>query len=191
MNTHKRIHPDTEIIDLYWARDEEAIAATDRKYGGYLYTVAYNILHDPQDCEECRNDTYLQTWNTIPPNRPTKLQAYLTKIIRGISIDRYRERTRQKRIPSEMTVSLDDLAETLASDTADERKSAELARCISEYLASLSKRRRLIFVCRYYCADPPDRIAAMLGVTASAVYKELGKIKAGLRAHLEKEGFYL
>ncbi len=189
MDKQKHICPDDEIVDLYWARDEDAIAATDRKYGGYLYTIAYNILHDPQDCEECRNDTYLQTWNTIPPNKPTKLQAYLTKIIRAISIDRYRERTRQKRIPSEMTVSLEDLAETLASDTAGEQEAAELARCMSDYLVALSKRRRLIFVCRYYCADPPDHIAAMLGITTSAVYKELKKIKDGLQAHLGKEGF--
>ena len=191
MDRKKRIRPDAEIIDLYWARNEEAIAATDYKYGGYLYTVAYNILHNPQDSEECRNDTYLRTWNTIPPNKPTKLQAYLTKIIRAISIDRYREQTRQKRIPYEMTVSLEDLAETLPSDRAGEQSSHELARCLSEYLASLSKRRRFIFVCRYYCVDPPDRIAAMLGITPSAVYKELKKIKDGLRVYLEKEGFRL
>ena len=191
MDTPKRIRTDAEIVELYWARDEEAIAATDRKYGGYLYTVAYNVLHNPLDCEECRNDTYLQAWKAIPPYRPTKLQAYLTKIIRAVSIDRYREQTRQKRIPSEMTVSLEDLAETLASDTAGEQEAAELARCLSSYLASLSKRRRLILVCRYYCADPPDRIAAMLGITTSAVYKELKKIKDGLREYLEKEGFRL
>ncbi len=191
MDKQKHICPDDEIVNLYWARNEEAIAATDRKYGGYLYTVAYNILHDPQDCEECRNDTYLRTWNTVPPNRPTRLSAYLTRIIRVISIDRYRERTRQKRVPSEMTISLEDLAETLASDAEREQESAELARCISDYLASLPKRRRLIFVCRYYCADPPNSIAAMLGITSSAVYKELKKIKDGLRTHLEKEGFSL
>ena len=192
MSNQTTILPDGEIVALYFARDEEAIAATHRKYGGYLYTVAYNILHDPQDCEECRNDTYLQTWNTVPPQKPTRLQAYLTKIIRCISVDRYRERTRQKRVPSEMTVSLDELSESLASfDHERDMESEALGRCISEYVASLSRRRRLIFTCRYYCADPPERIADMLGVTVSAIYKELGKIRAGLRIHLEKEGFYL
>lgn len=191
MNNHRPHLSDGEIVALYLARDEEAIAATHRKYGGYLYTVAYNILHDRLDCEECQNDTYLQTWNTIPPNRPARLQAYLTRIIRCLSVDRYRERTRQKRVPSELTVSLDELSESLASDTAGEYEAAELGRCISAYVASLPKRRRLIFICRYYCADPPERIAAMLGVTVSAVYKELGKIRAGLRTHLEKEGFSL
>ena len=192
MSNQTTILPDGEIVALYFARDEEAIAATHRKYGGYLYTVAYNILHDPPDCEECQNDTYLRAWNTIPPQKPTRLQAYLTKIMRCISVDRYRERTRKKRVPSEMTVSLDELSESLASfDHERDMESEALGRCISEYVASLSRRRRLIFTCRYYCADPPERIADMLGVTVSAIYKELGKIRAGLRIHLEKEGFYL
>ena len=188
--THSLL-PDGEIVALYFDRDEEAIAATDRKYGGYLYTVAYNILHDPQDCEECRNDTYLKAWNTIPPKRPSRLQAYLTKIMRCISVDRYRERTRQKRVPSELTSSLDELSDSLASDFEREQESEALRRCMEEFLEALPRRRRLIFVCRYYCADPPERIAAMLGVTVSAVYKELGKIRNSLREHLEKEGFYL
>lgn len=189
MSAEKSIRTDDEIIALYWERNEAAISATDRKYGGYLYTIAYNILHNPQDCEECRNDTYLQTWNTIPPQRPTKFQAYLTRIIRCISIDRYRELRRLKRVPSELTVSLEELSEVLASDPHAEQENADLARCIADYVASLPQRRRLIFVCRYYCADPPDRIGAMLGVTTSAVYKELGKIRNGLRKHLEQEGF--
>ena len=191
MSNQTTILPDGEIVALYFARDEEAIAATHRKYGGYLYTVAYNILHDPPDCEECQNDTYLRAWNTIPPQKPIRLQAYLTKIMRCISVDRYRERTRQKRVPSELTVSLEELSESLASHDERETETAELGRCISNYVASLPRRRRLIFVCRYYCADPPQRIADMLGVTVSAVYKELGKIRAGLRTHLEMEGFYL
>lgn len=189
MSAEKSIRTDDEIIALYWERNEAAISATDRKYGGYLYTIAYNILHNPQDCEECRNDTYLQTWNTIPPQRPVKFQAYLTRIIRCISIDRYRELRRLKRVPSELTVSLEELSEVLASDPHAEQENADLARCIADYVASLPQRRRLIFVCRYYCADPPDRIAAMLGVTTSAIYKELGKIRNGLRKHLEQEGF--
>lgn len=189
MSAEKSIRTDDEIIALYWERNEAAISATDRKYGGYLYTIAYNILHNPQDCEECRNDTYLQTWNTIPPQRPAKFQAYLTRIIRCISIDRYRELRRLKRIPSELTVSLEELSTVLASDPHAEQENADLARCIADYVTSLPQRRRLIFVCRYYCADPPDRIAAMLGVTTSAIYKELGKIRNGLRKHLEQEGF--
>ncbi len=176
---------DEAIIALFFERNEAAIQRTHEKYGGYLYTVAFNLLRDTQDCEECRNDTYLRAWNTIPPERPTKLQAYLTKLIRAISVDRYRERTRQKRVPSELTISLEELAEALpAPENCD-----ELAECLSKFLTGLSKRSRLIFVSRYYCADPTDRIAEMLGVTPSAVYKELRKIKKALREHLEKEGY--
>ena len=91
--------------------DERAIAETDRKYRGYLHTVAWNIVKDEQDCEECLNDTYLKTWNSIPPQRPNCLKAFLTKITRTIAIDRYRRERRQKRVPSECTLSLAELNE--------------------------------------------------------------------------------
>lgn len=81
--------PDEAIIDMYWDRNERAIEETDKKYGKYLYTIAYNILHDGLDCEECVNDTYLGTWNRIPPERPNIFQVFLAKIIRNISIDSY------------------------------------------------------------------------------------------------------
>ncbi len=155
MSMQKHPLADEEIVALYWERNETAIAETDCKYGRHLYTVAYNLLRDSQDCEECRNDTYLKAWNTIPPQRPTVLQAYLTKIIRGISTDRYRERTRQKRVPSELTISPEELSEVLsAPNNAD-----SLSEALTGFLEGLTKRRRLIFVCRYYCADPPVRIA--------------------------------
>jgi hypothetical protein len=97
---------DERIIELYWNRDEAAITETDRKYRSYLHTVAWNIVKDEQDCEECLNDTYLKTWNSIPPQRPSCLKAFLTKITRSIAIDRYRRERRQKRVPSECTLSL-------------------------------------------------------------------------------------
>ncbi len=181
-------HPtDEAIIALFFARDENAIARTHEKYGAYLYTVCLNLLHDPLDCEECRNDTYLRAWNTIPPKRPVKLLAYLTTIIRGIAVDRWREKNRQKRVPSELTLSLNELTEELA--TRDDANG--LAETLSRFIQELPKRRRLIFISRYYCADPPERIASMLGVTPSAVYKELRKIKEILRKHLEEEGYVL
>ena len=185
----KKTTPPTDdtIVALYFERDEEAIRQTHDKYGGYLYTVCYNLLHDPLDCEECRNDTYLRAWNTIPPKRPERLLPYLTALLRSIAVDRWRERSRQKRVPSELTVSLDDLAEVVAApEDAD-----GLAEMLAQFLQALPKRKRLIFISRYYCADPPERIAAMLGITPSAVYKELKKIKEELRKHLEKEGYTL
>lgn len=95
---------DEQIISLYWSRNEKAIEETDFKYKKYLLTIAYNIVHDPHDCEECLNDTYLATWNAIPSSRPNLLKAFLTTLMRRIAINRYHSNLRH----SEMTVSEND-----------------------------------------------------------------------------------
>ena len=100
---------DEQIIDLYFAREERAIKETDHKYGKYLFTIAYNIVQDTLDCEECLNDTYLNTWNRIPPTRPSIFHAFLSKIMRNIAVDRYRHNKAQKRAPSEMLLTLEEL----------------------------------------------------------------------------------
>ena len=168
---------DEYIIELFWQRDQSAIDKTDRKYGRYLYTVAYNLLHDPLDCEECKNSTYLGAWNAIPPDRPNVFKAYLTKIMRRISINRFKEKTRQKRVPSELTESISEfgLDPVDRSTPEEELEAIELGRVIS----------------RYYFADPIKQIAKNFGVTESAIYKELTAIRDGLKEHLEKEGFEL
>ena len=97
---------DSAIVELYWARDESAIKYTDQKYRNYLIKCAYNILSDMQDSEECLNDTYLETWNVIPPQRPRILQAFLSTIMRNLAIDKYRYKNRQKSIPPAFTVSM-------------------------------------------------------------------------------------
>ncbi len=182
---------DEEIVALYLARDERAIAETDRKYGGYLLRLAENVLHDLRDSEECRNDVYLKLWNTIPPAHPEVLPAYLNRVMRGTAVDRYRERAR--RAPSELTASLDELADILSSPDTVEREveSAELGRAISAYLRGESKRRQYLFVARYYRAESVEAIARHLGVSPSAVYKELERLRRGLKEHLERNGFAL
>ena len=105
---------DEAIIDLYWNRDEAAIAETDRKYRGYLHTVAWNIVKDEQDCEECLNDTYLSAWNTIPPERPYLLKAFLAAIIRNQSLMVGRRQKAQKRTAMSQAVSLSELEDVLA-----------------------------------------------------------------------------
>lgn len=184
---------DEYIIELFWQRDQSAIDKTDRKYGRYLYTVAYNLLHDPFDCEECKNSTYLGAWNAIPPDRPDVFKAYLTKIMRRISINRFKEKTRQKRVPSELTESLSELGlDPVDRSTPEEELEAiELGRVISRYLRGLDDRGRCVFISRYYFADPIKQIAKNFGVTESAIYKELTAIRDGLKEHLEKEGFEL
>ena len=184
---------DEYIIELFWQRDQSAIDKTDRKYGRYLYTVAYNLLHDPLDCEECKNSTYLGAWNAIPPDRPDVFKAYLTKIMRRISINRFKEKTRQKRVPSELTESLSELGlDPVDRSTPEEELEAiELGRVISRYLRGLDDRGRCVFISRYYFADPIKQIAKNFGVTESAIYKELTAIRDGLKEHLEREGFEL
>ncbi len=182
---------DEAIVELYFARDERAIAEIERKYGAYLLRLAENILHDRSDSEECRNDVLVKLWNRIPPDRPAVFPAYLNRIMRGTAIDRYRERRSHGAPASEWTASLDELSEILASaDTVEaEVESRELGRAISRYLREQPRRRQYLFVARYFRAEPVEDIARRLGVSPSAVYKELGKLRRGLKEHLERNGF--
>ena len=184
---------DGEIIDLYWSRDERAIRETDTKYGAFLLSVAHNILRDAQDCEECLNDTYLGAWNAMPPARPLALQAFLATIMRRTAIDCYKAKKRQKRIDSELTVSLSEVEELLTdgSDPAAELDAHELGRVISEFIRALPKRRMYIFMSRYYTARPIGEIARLLGCSESTVNKEIAAIKRDLKEKLEKEGYSL
>ena len=189
----KAVLSDGEIIELYWQREEQAIKETDRKYQHFLLAVAHNILRDVQDCEECLNDTYLGAWNAIPPARPKVLQAFLATIMRRTAIDRYKAGKRQKRIDSELTVALSEVEELLTdgSDPAAELDARELGRVISEYIRALTKRRRYIFMSRYYMARPIGEIAKLLGCSESTVNKEIAAIKRDLKEKLEKEGYSL
>ena len=182
--------PDEDIIELYWERSESAIDETDCKYRKYLYTVAYNILYDREDCEECLNDTYMGAWEAMPPERPTYLKAFLTVIMRRTSINKYNEKNREKRVPSHMTDSLDDMENMIFDDCFQAEARAEhLGRVISNYLRGLSKRQRYIFMSRYYVAEPIEKIATELSVSRSTVNKEIAAIKEGLREALEREGY--
>ena len=107
---------DEKIVELYWERNEKAIEETDFKYKKYLFSIAYNVVHDRLDCEECLNDTYLGVWNAIPPTKPSVLKAFLTTITRRIAIKRYHSNLKQNVIPSEMTVSLSELEDFVAGN---------------------------------------------------------------------------
>ncbi len=182
---------DNEIIELYWQREEGAISATDRKYGKYLYTVAYNIIANRLDCEECVNDTYLNTWNAIPPKRPTAFALFLSKIIRNLALERFRRDHAAKRIPSEMVVSLEELDECLlCSKSAEEDYiMQEIRNIINDFLASLSDRSLYIFIWRYYYCDPVKHIARMLSMSETTVRRELASIRDELKQRLVKEGY--
>ena len=181
---------DDQIVALYWQRDEQAIKQTDIKYRKFLLSVAYNIVHDTCDSEECLNDTYIGAWNSIPPARPTLLQAFLATIIRRTAIDCYKARKRQKRLTSELTVSLSEVEDFIATDDMHfETDAKELGRVISEFVRSLSDRRMYIFMSRYYFARPIKEIAKLLDCSESTVNKEIAAIKRELKEKLEKEGY--
>lgn len=184
---------DAQIINLYWQRDETAIVETDRKYKKYLYSVAYHIVYDTLDCEECLNDTYLGAWNAIPPTKPRVLKAFLTTIIRRVAVNRYHSKLRKGVVPSEMTVSLSELEPILTdgTDAAAEFDAERLGRVISAFVRTLSARRRFIFMSRYYEAEPIVAIAGNLGLSRSMVNKELAAIRAALKDTLESEGYFL
>ena len=180
---------DEAIIALYWNRDEKAIEETDFKYNKYLFTIAYHIVHDPHDCEECLNDTYLAIWNAIPSSKPNVLKAFLTTIVRRVAINRYHSNLRQ----TELTVSLSELEDFLSDDEdVDSQFDAkELGRVISDFVRSLTPRRRFIFMSRYYAADPINTIARELNLSRSMVNKELAVIRSALKEKLESEGYIL
>ena len=182
---------DEEIIALFWKRNEKAIEETDKKYGRYLYAIAYNIVHDTLDCEECLNDTYHGTWSKIPPTRPRVLGAFLARIMRNIAVDKFRSNSAQKRIPSEYIVALDELDECIGAEDADVEKEydvAQISRILNEFLHKLSARREYIFVCRYYYSDKIADIAESLGLKDSTISRELSLMRRELREALEKEG---
>ena len=182
---------DELIIGLYWERNERAIEETDFKYQKYLFSVAYNLLHERLDCEECVNDTYLAAWNAIPPTRPSSLKAFLTAIGRNIAIKRYHVRLKKSAIPSELTVSLSELDSVLTDgdDISDGFDADSLGRVISDFVRSLSERRQFIFVARYYASEPIDSIASDLKLSRSMINKELAAIRAALKEGLESEGY--
>lgn len=184
---------DKHIIDMYWERNEQAISETDKKYGRFLFRIAYNIMHDRLDSEECKNDTYLGIWNSIPPNRPIVFSTFIAKIMRNTAIKKSRDKARLKRVPSELTVSMEELENELYVEDSPETvfSAEEVARAIDRYLDSLTKRQRYIFVGRFYMGDTLETIAMELKVNASTVYREAEKIKKGLKAYLEKEGIYV
>ncbi len=168
---------DEEIIELYWQRNENAISETDNKYGELVFKIAYNILNDKSDSEECQNDTYIDVWNAIPPTRPRVFLSFIAKIARRVSIDLYRKKSNKKSIPSEFKSSIEELEFCLQEKSK-----------VDEELAALNDKQRFIFVGRYYFSSTVEEIARQVGTTPSNIYKALEKIKKGLKSYLESNG---
>lgn len=183
---------DAAIVGLYWARDEGAIAASDEKYGKMCRTLSRNILDSREDAEECVNDTWQRAWDTMPPQRPGSLRAYLARITRNLSIDRWRASRAGKR-GNGLTVLLEELEECLpAAPSAEEISEArETARVIDRWLSQLSPADRTAFLRRYWYGQRVDQVAKQAGCSPNSMAKRLGRLRDGLRKALEQEGINL
>ncbi len=181
---------DSQIINLYFARSEQAIQETDTKYGGYCYSIAYNILTNQEDSEEAVSDTYLSAWNAMPPRKPPALAAFLGKITRNISIDRWRKYRAFKRGGGQMEIALEELSEcvTGAESAEDAVIRKEVLASLNRFCAGLSDTERKVFLCRYWYLDSTEEIAEKSGFSAGKVKSMLFRIRKRLYAHLEKEG---
>lgn len=182
---------DDQIVALYWDRNEDAIRETARKYGAYLGKIAYNILSDVEDSEECVNDTYLRAWNSMPEHRPSVLSSYLGKIARQLSIDVFRKKRAQKRYASEYALSLSELGDSFSDDGGPEQEvdAALLDESINAFLRTLPENARNTFIGRYYFFDSLKDVARYCGLNEARAKSMLYRTRQGLKAHLEKEGF--
>ena len=183
---------DARIIELYWQRSETAVRETKTKYGRRCYQIAYNILHDRSDAEECENDTYMDAWNSIPPHKPTALAAFLGAITRRIALDRWRKRNAQKR-GGDLTVSLGELEECIPSEKDMDTRitAASLAASINGFLYTLPEAECNVFVRRYWHFDSIGSICARYGYRQSKVKMMLQRTREKLQAHLEKEDIFV
>lgn len=181
---------DNSIIALYWNRSESAIAETSKKYKGYCYSIAHNILSNREDAEETVSDTWLMAWNAIPPQRPTYLSAFLGKITRHLSIDRWRKRTAQKRGGGEVAVALEELGDCVSGGMNPEEnlQRKELVQSLNRFLDTLPETERSVFLCRYWYLDTVPTIALQFGFTRAKVTSMLHRTRQKLRIHLEQEG---
>lgn len=184
---------DKSIVQLYWDRDEQAISATSEKYGNYCTTIARNILGNNEDADECVNDTYLHVWNSIPPHRPQILSAFLGKITRNLSLNRYKMNTADKRGGGEIPAVLDELAEIVSGkeNVESEIDRKELSRTINEFLGTLSNDKRNIFVCRYWFSESVIEIAKRHHMTENNVSVQLNRVRRKLHDYLLERGFEL
>jgi RNA polymerase sigma-70 factor (ECF subfamily) len=182
---------DSKIIELYFQRSEDAIVQTDKKYGKYCYAIAYNILKDSSDSQECVNDTYLKVWDNIPPAKPSRFSAFIGKLTRNISIDRLRRSNAQKRISLSVSAVFEEVDEMIADNNIDIHDKVFLSNTINTFLASLSPKDRKIFVMRYWYMYSSADIGKEMRMSDGSVRMKLSRMRKAFKNHLEKEGVEL
>ena len=182
---------DNDIIALYFARDEQAIAETAARYGPYCYKVASNILHAHEDSEECVNDTWMNAWNAMPPKRPDVLRLFLAKITRSLAINRWKFQNAKKRGGGETPLVLEELEECVPGTANPEKEflASELGSTIDRFVRNLPERDANVFVRRYFFTDSVGEIAAKYGLSEGNVSVILHRTRGKLAAHLAEEGY--
>ena len=180
---------DSKLIELFFERSEQAVELLSEKYGGVCLSTARNILSSPQDAEECVNDAYLAVWNTVPPERPSPLIAYLLRIVRNLSLKKHRSNSAAKR-GSGYDSAMDELAECIPSNenVESEYDANELGGLIDRFLGTLGKDERVMFVRRYWFGDDIGALAKHFGISRHAASGRLYRTREKLKAYLKKAG---
>lgn len=184
---------DCAIIDLYWAREEQALTETAEKYGGMCHSIAYHILQNRQDTEECVNDTWLRAWNAMPPQRPTVLSAFLSRITRNLSLDRYKAGRAGKRGGGQMTLALEELGECIPAESSVEEavQLQELTAVLDRFLRELPEKECCLFLRRYWYVNSTREIAERYQMAEGSVKSTLHRVRKKLKVCLEQEGIEL
>ena len=184
---------DSQIVALFFDRDQRAIEETAARYGNYCYSIVHNILNNREDAEEAVSDTYLALWASIPPHKPTVLRTFLGKIARRTALKQWEKMRTQKRGGGEVALALEELSEYLSDGNTPETaiQAAELTQILNAFLRNLPKEERQVFVCRYWYLDSIAEIAKRFGFSQSKVKSMLARTRMKLRATLTKEGIAL
>ena len=184
---------DSQIVALYWERDQRAIEETAGKYGKYCHSIVSNILPNREDAEEAVLDTYLALWRSIPPHKPAMLSTFLGKIARRTALKQWEKSRARKRGGGEVELALEELAQYLPGGTAPEAamENAELTRILNRFLRQLPQDARKVFICRYWYLDSVGDICRRFGYSQSKVKSMLARTRGKLRSVLIKEGFTL
>lgn len=181
---------DFQLIELFLRRNETALSETKDKYGSYCRYIAANILSDENDCEECVQDALTAAWNSIPPQQPKSLKAYLGRITRNLALNRIKRSSAQKRGSGAKQLALDELKECALSETPETQLDAKLLKeLIDRFLRGLSKKQRTVFLKRYWYLCDPQQIARECAMSVSAVNTMLSRTRKQLKEYLSKEGF--
>lgn len=184
---------DVKIVELYWQRNETAIDETRSKYGNYCNSIAYRILNNSQDADECENDTYLCAWNTMPPNKPGLLSSYLGMLCRNCALNKFRKYHAQKRGAGDVSLSLSELDECIPDNKSidDAIEEKELAQVLSDFLRTLPEVECNLFICRYWHLASIKEISEKFGYSQSKVKTTLYRTRHKLKSVLEKEGLFV